>query len=106
MARTRIAVKAQLGNDVVSREHGARMRTLLENALRNGPVLVDFDGMKITSVSFFDESFGSLAKQHGEELLSKIELVSMDPFDRHLLLDIVSSRARETKKSTPKQANR
>ena len=58
----RIEVKNQLGNDVVSREHGEMMRILLEKALSHGPVIVDFAGMQITSVSFFDESFGNLRR--------------------------------------------
>src|SRR5205823_9022869 len=70
-AMTHIEVKAKLGNAVVSREHGEKMRLLLERAIANGspPVVVDFAGMQITSVSFFDESFGVLAKKYGEELL-------------------------------------
>jgi len=103
-----IAVKDQLGNDVVSREHGARMRTLLVNALKSGdaPVIVDFAGMKITSVSFFDESFGTLAKEYGEDLLKKFDLVAIDPFDLALVRDIISSRSREIKKKLGKQVAR
>jgi STAS-like domain of unknown function (DUF4325) len=105
---TRIAVKDQLGNDVVSREHGARMRILLENALKCGdtPIVVDFAGMKITSVSFFDESFGVLAKQYGEQLLRNFKLDEIDAFDLALVHDIVSSRSREAKKKSGKAASR
>ncbi len=106
---TRIEVKTQLGDDVVSREHGQKMRILLENALEQGsaPVIVDFSGMQITSVSFFDESFGALAKQYGEDLLAgKIRLEEIDPFDLALVRDIISSRAREAKKKLNRQAPR
>lgn len=106
---TRIEVKNQLGNDLVSREHGEKMRLLLERAIANGspPVVVDFAGMQITSVSFFDESFGVLAKKYGEDvLMSKIRLEEIDPFDLALVRDIVSSRARETKKKLGKQPAR
>ena len=104
---TRIEVKAQLGNDVVSREHGERMRTLLENALEESEVVVvDFAGMQITSVSFFDESFGALAKRYGEGVLAKIKLEEIDPFDLALVRDIVSSRSREAKKKLGKQSTR
>jgi STAS-like domain of unknown function (DUF4325) len=104
---TRIEVKTQLGNDVVSREHGEKMRALLEKALEGSePLVVDFAGMQITSVSFFDESFGVLAKHYGESLLSKIKLEGIDPFDLALLRDIVSARSREAKKKLPKQAVR
>ncbi len=105
---TRIEVKTQLGDDVVSREHGQKMRILLENALEQGsaPVIVDFSGMQITSVSFFDESFGALAK-YGEDLLAgKIRLEEIDPFDLALVRDIISSRAREAKRKLNRQAPR
>ena len=97
----RIEVKSQLGDDVVSREHGQKMRLLLEKAIANAgePVIVDFAGMQISSVSFFDESFGMLAKRYGEEgLLSKVKLEGMEAFDLALVRDIVSSRSREIKK--------
>lgn len=106
---TRIEVKTQLGNDVVSREHGEKMRIMLERAIAKGspPVIVDFAGMQITSVSFFDESFGVLAKEYGEDLLmAKVKLEGIDAFDLALVRDIVSSRSRETKKKLVKQAAR
>jgi len=84
------------------------MRTLLEQALNGGalPVVVDFAGMKIASVSFFDESFGSLAKKYGEDLLKRVDLVAIDPFDLHLVRDIVSSRARETNRKLDRSSVR
>lgn len=94
----RIEVKTQLGNDVVTREHGQKMRVLLEKALSHAPVIVDFEGMQITSLSFFDESFGVLAKQYGEALLDKVKFERIDPFDLALVRDVVSSRWREAKK--------
>ncbi len=99
---TRIEVKTQLGQNVVSREHGKTMRALLEKALANTPpVIVDFEGMQITSVSFFDESFGVLAKKHGDEaLLQKVKFERIDPFDLALVKDIIASRWREAKKRT------
>jgi STAS-like domain of unknown function (DUF4325) len=104
---TRIEVKAQLGGDVVSREHCQKMRILLERALAHGePVIVDFAGMQISSVSFFDESFGALAKQYGEDLLAKMKLEEIDPFDLALVRDIISSRSREAKKKLGKQSGR
>ncbi|MGH7988189.1 MAG: STAS-like domain-containing protein [Candidatus Binataceae bacterium] len=106
-AMTRIEIKHELGNEVVSRQHGEKMRALLEKALEtSGSVVVDFAGMQITSVSFFDESFGMLAKRYGEDLLTKIKLREIDPFDLALVRDIVASRSRETKKKMGKQASR
>jgi hypothetical protein len=99
---TRIEVKTQLGHNVVSREHGKTMRALLEKALSDTPsVIVDFEGMQITSVSFFDESFGVLAKQYGgEALLNRVKFERIDPFDLALVRDIIASRWREAKKRT------
>jgi hypothetical protein len=105
----RIQVKAQLGNDVVSREHGQKMLILLEKALAHGreAIVVDFAGMQISSVSFFDESFGTLAKRYGEDaLLSKVVLEEIDPFDLALVRDIISSRSREANKRQSKQSAR
>jgi hypothetical protein len=96
---TRIEVKNQMGSEVVTREHGKKLRSLLEKALSDAPVTIDFAGTQITSVSFFDESFGVLAKKYGgETLLSKIKLEEIDPFDLALLRDIVASRSGEAHK--------
>jgi len=104
-----IKVRSQLGGAVVSREHGERMRHLLEKAISQGsePVVVDFSGMQITSVSFFDESFGVLARQYGEDLLgAKVKLQEIDPFDLALVHDIIASRSREAKRKLSKSPAR
>ncbi len=45
--------------------------------------------MQITSVSFFDQSFGVLAKKYGEDvLMSKIRLEEIDPFDLALVREL------------------
>jgi hypothetical protein len=65
-------------------------------SLSDPPVVVDFEGLQISSVSFFDESFGQLALQFGETVLNqKIRVERIDKFDQALLLDIVKSRSRE-----------
>jgi hypothetical protein len=64
---TPIEVKAQLGDDVVSREHGQKMRILLERALAYGePVIVDFAGMQISSVSFSMNPLGRWLSNTGK----------------------------------------
>ena len=91
------------------REHGQKMRILIEEAIAGGwlPVIVDFAGMQITSVSFFDESFGMLAKRYGEDgLLAKVKLEGIDPFDSALVHNIISSRSREIIKKLGKQLPR
>jgi len=94
-----IDVKWQLGIDVVTREHGRKLRELVEEALDDPPVIVDFDGLQISSVSFFDEAFGQLALRQGNlDPFQKIQLKRLDKFDSALVDDIINSRLRESKK--------
>jgi len=93
-----IMVSKELGGQVVTREHGKRLRELVELHLSSPPLVIDFEGLQVTSVSFFDEAFGILARKMGESMLSSIRLEHMDPFDEKLLMDIVHSRAEEARK--------
>lgn len=94
-----IDVKWELGIDVVTREHGRKLRDLVEEALADAPVIVDFAGLQISSVSFFDEAFGQLALRRGNsDPFEKIELRRLDKFDSALVHDIINSRLREAKK--------
>lgn len=93
-----IEVTKQLGDDVVTRDHGRRLHALIEERLGEPPVVIDFGGLQITSVSFFDEAFGRLAREYGEELLALVELRRIDAFDLALIQDIVRSRAAEARK--------
>ena len=92
----RIEIKQELGSEVVTRDHGRKLREIVEHALTDPPVTIDFGGLQVTSVSFFDEAFGQLAVRCGEEELSRqIRFEGLDKFDTALLRDIISSRARE-----------
>jgi len=93
-----IMVSRELGGQVVTREHGKKLRELVESNLNSPPLVIDFEGLQITSVSFFDEAFGILAREKGESVLSKIRLEHMDPFDQALVKDIVHSRSEEGRK--------
>ncbi len=94
----RIEVQRQLGNRIVTREDGRRLRDLIERGLNSPPVVVDFEGLQVTSVSFFDEAFGALALRMGDtKLLDDVRFERMDKFDLALVKDIISSRAREAK---------
>jgi hypothetical protein len=91
-----IDVKKELGADVVTREHGRRLRDLVLSSWTNPPVVVDFDGLQITSVSFFDESLGQITLKYGiKELQRRVQLINLDKFDQALLKDILESRNRE-----------
>ena len=94
----KVEVSAELGDKIVTREHGRRLRELIETHLGTEPVTIDFGALQITSVSFFDEAFGQLALRYGEDLLRMVKFDRIDPFDMALVQDIIRSRAREAKK--------
>ncbi len=97
-----IEVSKALGNAIVTREHGARLRSMVEKYLERGEAIaVDFAGLQIASVSFFDEAFGHLALAVGRQPLDdRIRFRNLDPFDDALLEDILASRTREAEKRT------
>jgi hypothetical protein len=95
----RIEIRQELGSEIVTREHGRKLREIVEGALSDPLVTIDFGGLQINSVSFFDEAFGQLALHRGEEeIRRKIRFEGLDKFDTALLQDIISSRAREAQK--------
>lgn len=93
----RIDIRETLGNDIVTRPHGERLRELVQNVINAGEqVTVDFGGLLVTSVSFFDEAFGTIAREIGHEGFAQvIRFEGIDPFDLALVNDIVLSRSRE-----------
>jgi len=90
-------VAALCGARRVTREDGRVLReAILRHWAESESVTLDFDGVRIASVSFFDESLGLLARQHPlDEIKRRIRVENMDPADRRLLNDIVQSRSRE-----------
>lgn len=101
---SRIEVKKELGSDIVTREHGKRLRQLILREWSNAPVIVDFDELRVNSVSFFDESFGQLALEYSkEELLKHVRFEGLDQFDSALVQDIISSRSREAVRSASRR---
>jgi hypothetical protein len=81
----------------VSREDGEALRGVLEAHWDDSdPVVLDFDGVGIASVSFFDESFGALALRHPlGEVTRRIKVEHMQPQDRKLLNTLVLARSGE-----------
>ena len=101
---SRIEVKKELGSDIVTREHGNRLRQLILREWSNAPVIVDFDELRVNSVSFFDESFGQLALEYSkEELLKHVRFEGLDQFDSALVQDIISSRSREANRGASRR---
>jgi hypothetical protein len=97
----RIEVKKELGTEVVTREHGRRLRDLILKGCVDPPVIVDFGGLRINSVSFFDEAFGQIALNHSAQELKKVESRGLEKFDSALLQDIIASRLSEARKRSP-----
>ena len=98
----RIEVKKELGSEVVTRQHGKRLREMILTAWSDPPIVVDFEGLRINSVSFFDEAFGQIALTHSEKDLKKIESRGLEKFDAALLQDIIASRLNEAHKRSPR----
>lgn len=98
-----IHVATVCGTARVTRDDGAHLRREIEKHWdAPEPLVLDFSGLRIASVSFFDESLGLLARSHGlDELKRRVRVERIDPSDRALLNRIVSSRAREREASAP-----
>lgn len=97
---TRIDVVRDLGGNIVTREHGRQLREMILTGLESAEkVTVDFGGVQITSVSFFDEALGQIALKHpGVKIDAAVVLDRIDPFDRQLVDDILASRRREAER--------
>lgn len=95
MARIAIATFCKAAR--VSRGDGAHVRRAIEEHWDDDEALVlDFAGVRIASVSFFDEAMGLLARKFDLETLRQhVSVENIDPGDRHLLNRIVLSRAKE-----------
>lgn len=85
------------GKNVVSRDDGKRVRSLIENKWTAvDKIKINFGNVLIASVSFFDEIFGQLAFEYSRaELTDKIVVENIQEYDRALLNDILRSRFRE-----------
>lgn len=97
----RLLISESVGTNPVTREDGARLRGLIEQYWSEEDTLVlDFAGLRIASVSFFDESLGMLATKHPvEQLAQRVKVENIDSQDRRLLNSIVLSRAKDRQAS-------
>ena len=86
----------------MTRGDGAHLRREIEAHMHDEePVVLDFSGVRIASVSFFDESLGVLAKTHTiQELTRRVKVENIDPADRKLLNTIVVARDKERRSAT------
>jgi hypothetical protein len=99
-------IKRVAGTDTVSREHGRKIRKILELRLRlKNKIIIDFSSLSIASPSFIDEAFAKLMLKYPlDEIRAKLSFVNMTEFDRALLNDLVRARIRERTllESTPR----
>jgi Mn-dependent DtxR family transcriptional regulator len=81
----------------VFRTDGEQLRYAIEQVWSDAePLEVDFNGLRIDSASFFDESFGYLALSHPLTVVRRrLRPVGLSEPDRALLNSIVVRRARE-----------
>jgi STAS-like domain of unknown function (DUF4325) len=84
-------------DDLITRKGGATVRNAIEEAWnRADTIVVDFGNKRIASISFMDEAFGKLVRNHDrEELLAKFRPIRIRPFDKVLLNDVVSLRLKQ-----------
>lgn len=90
-------IKKVAGTDTVSREHGRKIRKILEHLLKiKEKITIDFSNLSIASPSFIDEAFAKLMLKYPlDEIRTKLSFVNMTEFDRALLNDLVRARIRE-----------
>jgi hypothetical protein len=81
----------------VFRADGERLRAAIMAAWSDdGPVEIDFEGERIASASFLDESIGVLALTHPLEVLkARLKPMNLTQPDRALLNQILSRRSAE-----------
>ncbi|MEW5948686.1 MAG: STAS-like domain-containing protein [Thermodesulfobacteriota bacterium] len=106
LRETYIDIKKIAGVDTVSREHGKKIRKVIELFWKaKDRIIVDFSNLSIASPSFIDEAFAKLLLKYSlDAVKSKLSFVNMTDFDRALLNDLVMARIRERNllEQTPK----
>lgn len=106
----KIVIKNEFPHDWVTRIAGEKLRKLIISGLVNEKVEVevDFAGMTIASVSFFDEGIAKLAEEDlPKDWKKKLILSNLNPWDKEVL-DVVTKQRKievpvslEAKKSHP-----
>lgn len=92
-----IDIKRVAGTDTVSREHGRKIRKIVEHLLKiKDKITIDFSNLSIASPSFIDEAFAKLMLKYPlDDIRTKLSFINMTEFDRALLNDLVRARIRE-----------
>lgn len=92
-----IDIQERAGTNTVSREHGRRIRKIIELHFKlNHRITIDFSNLSIASPSFIDEAFAKLLLKYPlDDVRNNLSFVNMTEFDRALLNDLVRARIRE-----------
>lgn len=98
----RLDVEEICGGSRVSRADGEKLRVAIERVWDSADVIeVDFGSVPVASVSFFDESFGMLARKIPlSSMKLRMRATGISDADRRLLNSILSSRAKERNEHT------
>ena len=101
-----IDIKKMAGTETVSREHGRKIRKIIELYFKSKDrVIIDFSNLSIASPSFIDEAFAKLLLKYSiDEVKQKLTFINISYFDRALLNDLIIARIRERSllEETPK----
>lgn len=93
-----INVPSICGEDLISRESGKKIRSLLLDHWSESKIILDFEDKLIGSVSFFDEALALLLKKGGksiQEIQDKIGFKNLKKEDRDLLNFVIAARVKE-----------
>ena len=93
----RISVSQVCGHALVTRPDGAKLReAILSQWSDKAPLEIDFEGISIASVSFFDEALARLALEYSfDELRKRIRPIDLTEPDRQLLNSLLQARKHE-----------
>lgn len=94
---SRLVVSDVCGPSRVTREDGALLRTAIVAVWDDAEAVeIDFGGVAIASVAFFDEALALLALDHPvPEITRRIRLVGVTDPDRRLLNSLLQNRQQE-----------
>lgn len=93
--KMKINIKKEFPNDYISREAGERLRKMiLEN---DSPHELDFEDLKVGSISFFDEAIAKLVESGwtSESVKQNLIFKNLYVFDEKLLKQVCLGRGLE-----------
>lgn len=91
----KLVIRDEFQKDYISRQAGERLRNLILSALeKDKKIELDFSGMIVGSVSFFDEGIAKLIDHeiNSSKFKSNVKLTSIDSKDRNLLQSLCQKR--------------